>query len=216
MTTIAISGLTLQLLPDKAIYIASLEMLLVSDIHLGKSETFQSLGIPIANHVNQVTIDRLHHLCTTLQPKTLIILGDLFHSQYGLVEDVLTRWNDFLNSIVAEVKLVIGNHDRQLIHRLGKHSMECFTDVIQINHLILSHHPAPQPQCLNICGHIHPCIRIKTRLDNLRLPCFFLNKTTHVLVLPSFGEFTGGHEMKLTKQSIAYAIVEDAIVAFER
>ncbi|NJN87396.1 MAG: hypothetical protein HC881_15185 [Leptolyngbyaceae cyanobacterium SL_7_1] len=41
-----------------------------------------------------------------------------------------------------------------------------------------------------------------------------MDNTTRVLVLPSFGEFTGGYEIKLTKQAIAYAIVEDAIVPF--
>lgn len=215
MKQITIAGVTLQLLPQKAVYIESLKTLLVCDMHLGKSETFQSLGIPIANQVNQATIDRLHQLCLLLKPQRLIILGDLFHSKIGLVEEVIAQWTTFVESIAATVQLIVGNHDRQLMDLLSSQGMEWTTEAIQLDRLILSHHPAPQPDCLNICGHIHPCIRIKTRLDNLRLPCFFLDGTTNVLVLPSFGEFTGGHEMKVTKKTIAYAVVEDAIVPFE-
>ncbi|NJN87395.1 MAG: ligase-associated DNA damage response endonuclease PdeM [Leptolyngbyaceae cyanobacterium SL_7_1] len=175
MKQVTIAGMTLQLLPEKAVYIESLEILLVSDIHLGKSETFQSLGIPIANQINQVTIDRLHYLCTALTPKMLIILGDLFHSNDGLVEEVVTQWTRFVDSIstTITVKLIVGNHDRQLIQSLHHLGVEWGTEALQIHQLVLSHYPEPQPRGLNICGHIHPCIRIKTRLDNLRLPCFF-------------------------------------------
>jgi DNA ligase-associated metallophosphoesterase len=215
MKQVTIAGITLQLLAQKAVYIEPLQTLLISDIHLGKSETFQSLGIPIANQVNQATIDRIHHLCMALKPQRLIVLGDLFHSKIGLVEEVITQWTTFVASIPATVQLIVGNHDRQLMDSLSQYGMEWTTEVMQLDRLILSHQPAPQPDALNICGHIHPCIRIKTRLDNLRLPCFFLDKTTNVLVLPSFGEFTGGYEMRLTKKTIAYAVLEDAIVPFE-
>ena len=208
-------GSQLRLLPEKAIYIEGLRSLLVSDVHLGKSETFQSWGIPIPNMINQETLDRLQTLCHTLEPETLFILGDLFHSKFALVNEVLEHWSDFLKRVKADVKLIVGNHDRGLIEALKPLSMQCFTNATQIDNLVLSHEPSPQHNCLNICGHVHPCVRIKTKLDNLRLPCFHLEKSQNRLTLPSFGEFTGGYEISLASDAIAYVVAENAIIPFE-
>ena len=114
MQEITVLGNKLRLLPEKAIYIEDLRSLLVSDVHLGKSETFQSRGIPIPNTLNQVTLDRLQTLCHDLEPETLFILGDLFHSKFALVDEVLDSWSDFLNTSLADVKLIVGNHDSRV------------------------------------------------------------------------------------------------------
>ncbi|NET35184.1 MAG: ligase-associated DNA damage response endonuclease PdeM [Cyanothece sp. SIO1E1] len=211
---IDIAGIKLELLPEKGIYIDSLRTLLVSDVHLGKSETFQSLGIPIPNTINQTTLNRLQTLCADLQPETLFILGDLFHSKFALVDEVLNSWFKFLNTAKTDVSLIVGNHDRSLTTTLEKLSIHCFTDAIQIGNLVLSHEPCPNRQYFNICGHIHPCIRIRDNLDNLRLPCFYLENADNLLILPSFGEFTGGYEMPLTPNSTAYVIAEDTVIPF--
>jgi uncharacterized protein len=214
MQELSILGNRLNLLPEKAIYLENLQTLLVSDVHLGKSETFQRLGVPISNQVNRATLDRLENLYQKTQPKTIVILGDLFHSKYALQAEVLGCWSHFLDGICAKVQLVIGNHDRNLVDSAKQLSIECFTDAIELGNLILSHEPCSQKNYLNICGHIHPCVRIKTKLDNLRLPCFYFDKVQNLLILPSFGEFTGGYEMPLNRQSTAYVVVEDAVIPF--
>jgi DNA ligase-associated metallophosphoesterase len=210
-----ILSIGLQLLPEKAIYVDRLGLLLVSDIHLGKSETFQTAGIPIANTVNQTTLDRLQNLCLKIQPKELIILGDLLHSKSSCVDTVLTPWHRFLETVNITVRLLVGNHDRPLVQWLQRFSIECETNTIQMDRLLLSHEPSPQPNCLNICGHIHPCLRLKTRLDQLRLPCFYWERSQNLLVLPSFGEFTGGYDIDLKPGSTAYVVADGAIVPFE-
>lgn len=216
MQTINVLGIQLQLLPEKAIYVERLNSLLVSDVHLGKSETFQSLGVPVSNQVNQASLDRLQKLCDRFQPENLYILGDLFHSRLAMVDEVLAGWSSFLDAIDANVSLIVGNHDRSLLSKLNQFQIDCLTDSLVIDNLMLSHEPEPQPNCLNICGHIHPCVRIKTRLDNLRLPCFYLKPAQNLLMLPSFGEFTGGYEVSLEAGTTAYAIVDDAVIPFNK
>lgn len=216
MYEVQISGVALKLLSEKAIYIEDYKILLVSDVHLGKSETFQSRGIPIPNTVNQVTIDRLHKLCHRFEPKKLIILGDLFHSRSALVDEVLENWSAFTSSIDAEVQLLVGNHDRALVPTLKQCSIDCVTDAIRLDQFVMSHEPYSQTGLLNICGHIHPCVRIKTKLDNLRLPCFYLEKLQNRLILPSFGEFTGGCEVPLSASTIAYVIGDNRVIPFEK
>lgn len=215
MYRVTLLGNSLQLLPEKAIYVDSLKALLVSDVHLGKSETFQRLGVPVSSSVNRATLERLSTLCSQFEVETVWILGDLFHSKFALVNEVVDEWLQFIASVKASVQLVIGNHDRTLTARLEDLSIQCIQEAIQIDNLILSHEPTPHQDCLNICGHIHPCVRLKSGLDTLRLPCFFWDASQNLLVLPSFGEFTGGHEVLLTAGSTAFAIAEDAVIPFE-
>ncbi len=213
MLQIQLEAFEVVLLPQKAAYIAQYGLLLVSDIHLGKSETFQAMGIPIANRVNQVNIERLQSLCDRWQPKQLIILGDLFHSSFAWVPEVLEAWLAFLHQSNVSVRLLLGNHDRALLTRLQTLPMECLTTAIEQDKLVLSHEPVAIPGCFNICGHIHPCLRLKTRLDSLRLPCFHYEPEQ--LTLPSFGEFTGGYEITLKPGAIAYVIADNAVIPFE-
>lgn len=201
-----------QLLPEKAVYIPDHDLLLVADVHLGKSEAFQSLGVPVPSHVNQDTLDRLQALCDRLSPKTLIILGDLFHSPRGLNDTILKAWVHFTETCGATVQVILGNHDRAIANLLSNYAIPFHTHPVEYPGLVLSHEPTKVPNCVNLCGHIHPCFLLKTRLDTLRLPCFFLEQ--HRLILPSFGSFTGGYEMRLKSGAIAYVVAEDEIVPF--
>lgn len=216
MKEIDVLGMRLQLLAEKAVYLESNQALLVADIHLGKSETFQSLGVPIPNRVNQTTLDRLEQLCLKVKPQKLFVLGDLFHSKYALVDEVLEGWLRFQAAVDAEILLIVGNHDRHLMQTLKNTSIQCSTHAIEVDNLRLSHEPCPQRGFLNICGHIHPCVHLKEKLDQLRLPCFYLDRTQNLLVLPSFGEFTGAYEVPLKRNSAAYVIADDCVVSLER
>lgn len=210
------------LLPERAVFLESASTLLLSDVHLGKAETFQSFGIPIPNLINQSILSRLQKLCLQHSPKRLIILGDLFHSARGLVNEVVDQWQGFLESNPIQVQFLLGNHDRRFTKRLEAMGIECVTAAISLNSFILSHEPEDftkqntqaSPSQLNICGHLHPCIRLKSRLETLRLPCFYFDRPNHQLVLPSFGDFTGGYEVSLKPGAIAYAIVEESVIPF--
>ena len=91
---IVLFGQRLQLLEDKALYLPEAEALLVSDVHLGKAETFQSFGIPIASAINDENLSRLRALVAQTTAKRLFILGDLFHSKKSLVPEVLVEWDN--------------------------------------------------------------------------------------------------------------------------
>lgn len=213
MQEIWIGQQRLLLLPQKAVYFEQTRSLLVSDVHLGKSETFQHYGLPVASQVNQTTLARLEQICQQVQPQALWVLGDLFHAEIGLVDAVIDAWLRFLNRTQVSAYLVVGNHDRALSQTLSQLSIECFSEAVEMGGLTLSHEPWPAAQRPNLCGHVHPCVRLKTRLDSLRLPCFYWQPQQLRLTLPAFGEFTGGYEVALGAGAVAYAIAEDQIVA---
>ena len=206
----------LRLLEEKALYLPEVDALLVSDVHLGKAETFQSFGIPIASGVNDENLDKLRSLIAQTHPKDLFILGDLFHSKKSLVPEVLISWDDFLKETAADVCLIVGNHDRRLVSALPPMPMRCEIEAVGVGPFLLSHEPEMQHGAkLNICGHIHPVVKLRSRTDSLRLPCFFLERKQRRLTLPSFGEFTGGYEVKITEDTCAYVNCEGDIIPFD-
>ena len=210
-------GQRLRLLEDKALYLVDEDALLVSDVHLGKAETFQALGVPIASGINDENLQRLRSLIFQTTPKKLFILGDLFHSEKSLVPEVLAAWDTFLKETNATVSLIVGNHDRRLVSFLPPMQMRCETEAIDAGPFLLSHEPEARHSAeLNICGHIHPVVKLRSRTDSLRLPCFFLERDQRRLTLPSFGEFTGGYEVKIENNTCAYVVCEGEIIPFDK
>ncbi len=213
---IRLFGLQLRLLDDKALYLPDEEALLVSDVHLGKAETFQALGMPISSQMNEENLDRLRQICAQIKPQKLFILGDLFHSRKSLASEVLISWDIFLKEIDAEVCLIVGNHDRRLVSALPPLAMDCQVDAVALGSFLLSHEPEINHRAaLNICGHIHPVVRLRSPTDSLRLPCFFVEHDQRRLTLPSFGEFTGGHEVNLAENTCAYVACEGEAILFQ-
>lgn len=205
----------IQLLPQRAVYIPQHHALLVSDVHLGKSETFQQFGIPVPSMVNQTTLARLQELCHVHRPHVLWILGDLFHGSQGMTDAVVDSWLTFLRHSSVEVQLIIGNHDRHLQATLERLSLRCCSHPVTLGHVLLSHEPCSRVASqVNVCGHIHPCVRLEGGGDRLRLPCFYWEPSPKRLTLPAFGEFTGGYTVPLSQGAIAYTIAEDQVIAF--
>lgn len=214
METVVLHNQTLTLLPEKAVYVPASSALLVSDVHLGKSETFQHFGIPVPSQVNQATLERLQQAQAQTQAQQLFVLGDLFHARAGMVDEVIDRWLKFLATTQLEAHLILGNHDRPLAEELSQFSLTCHTRPIALESMILSHEPLPTHEKLNVCGHVHPCVQLGGQGDRLRLPCFYWEALLNRLTLPSFGDFTGGYTVSIHRETTAYAIADDAIIPF--
>ena len=205
------------ILLDRAAYVPAHQALLLSDVHLGKAETFQMAGIPVAQQVNEETLERLRSHCQQVQPQQIFVLGDLFHSRQGMVTEVEAAWSKFLQDTDATVTLIVGNHDRAALGPVF--DMGYSTTPITLGKLLLSHEPA-SPETLseghlNICGHIHPVVQLKSAVDSLRLPCFYHEHQPRRLTLPSFGSFTGGYEVVFGKGHTAYVTVEGCLMVLD-
>ena len=61
-----------------------------------------------------------------------------------------------------------------------------------------------------LAGQLHPACRITgAGRDSLRLPCFVLG--AHQLVLPAFGEFTGGWRVAAAEDRCLYPLGEGQV-----
>ena len=181
----------LRFLPERALWHDARRILMVADLHLGKAESFQAQGIPCPSDDDKGTFNPLLDLCHQWEPNTLIILGDLIHSRLGLtpqLRDVLRHLPELCG---CELVLIGGNHDRSCwIEGLPQHASQA------VGRLWLSHAPETPRETgqLNICGHLHPSTRLRTRADSVRLPCFAFDPDGPRLVIPAFGELTGSHD----------------------
>lgn len=187
----------IKLLPDFAVLVGrDLSHLVVADLHLGKSAAFRANGLAIPEGDSSRDLSRLLKLVQTHQPTHLVVAGDLFHSASGQSAELVTAFLKFLEAAETAFTLVMGNHD-QKIHHLPAELNQ--TPHLDIGKFRIIHNPSDaSPDHFNICGHIHPVIKIPDGKNTaLRLPCFHLQK--NILTLPSFGSFTGGQVVKPKK-----------------
>ena len=190
----------LEFLPEKALWRPEGRELLIADLHLGKAEVFQAHGIPLPSDGDRGTFNPLLDLCSRVQPKTLIILGDLVHGPLGLTDTLRETLEALPELTGCPITLVGGNHDRHC-RTLGLPQQPSY----RLGQLWLSHEPehalepssdcsSQQARLLNVCGHIHPVASFGFGGDRLRLPCFAYDSREERLLIPAFGELTGGHE----------------------
>lgn len=179
---------TLELLPEKAVLLPD-RTLVVADVHLGKATAFQAKGLAIPEGDSDADLQRLTDLCRWHEASRLVVNGDLFHSPAGLsphIEQLLETW---INRLSLPVELTLGNHDRKL---RGIPHFLTTAPFVEHGGFHIVHDPADAPDDVPvIAAHWHPVAKIADgKRTSLRLPCFLLRR--NLLVLPSFGSFTGG------------------------
>ena len=204
-----IAGEELVLHPYRAAYWEARHTLLVADLHLGKALHFRRQGIPVPAAVGNENWDKLIALLLEFEPRRVLILGDLFHSEYNSV------WEDFDGFIKdfapIEFALVLGNHDildRNLYEKAGLVVYQMLYEAP----FIFTHEPLEEPsdQAYNLCGHIHPGIKLCGGGASLRLPCFFFGVNQGIMA--AFGAFTGLYNMQAKREDQVFVVTDQAVI----
>lgn len=196
------------LLAEKALLLHDHDMLLIADLHFGKVEHFRKNGIGIPSGASEKDFEKLKRLILKMKVRDVVFLGDLFHSEFN------SAWHGFQN-LIQELKgfrfhLVVGNHD---IMHADKYENLSVCHQMEVGNLILTHEPLDIiiEDKYNLCGHIHPGVRLKGKgRQNMRLPCFYFGK--HTGILPAFGSFTGLHVLKPLANDRVYVVNEGVVV----
>lgn len=191
-----IAGETLWLLPERALWWPARRMLFIADLHLGKAATFRAQGHPVPAGTTRGNLERLSALLRRHQPDELVVLGDFLHAPEAVtpsVEAALADWRTEFPLLRAT--LVRGNHDRRAGDPPAAAGVTVADEPWRIGPFAACHHPQAVAGALALVGHVHPSVRLYGRgRDRLRLPCFVLD--SQQLLLPAFGEFTGGWEVE--------------------
>jgi DNA ligase-associated metallophosphoesterase len=203
-------GENLFLHPFKAIYWERHKILLLADLHLGKAAHFRKSGIPIPESIHQPDIERIIYLAEIYKPARIIFLGDLFHSS---VNKAWKYFRDFCESrIDIRTELILGNHD--ILDLANYDFMDVHQDILILHPFILSHKPLTLTELkgyYNLCGHIHPSIRISGMAkQSVRVDCFHFSKNQGIL--PAFGNFTGNSRMAVNSTDRIFAVTNQKII----
>lgn len=208
---VQIGDIVLELLKEKAIWIADTGALLLSDLHLGKAGHFRKAGIPVSESVHGKDYRVLEQLFTAYRPQQVYFLGDLFHSDWNAQWEVLEA---FLKRFPATTfHLIKGNHDILPEPVYQSSVLQVHEQYYPLGKLVLRHEPMPDlpNQQIQICGHIHPGITLRGKgRQRMKLPCFFIRKNT--LLLPAFGAFTGLFNLKTEPEDLVYLVTPTKVI----
>ena len=176
-------GERLTALGSGALFWASESLLVVSDLHLGKSERIARRGGGLLPpYETTETLDRLARDISATGARTIVCLGDSFDdlaAGEALSEDhraIIARLQAGRSWVWIE-----GNHDPGPLEFGGTHKSELKRGPLTFRH-IATEARAPG----EISGHYHP----KARLKSARRPCFIADQRR--VILPAYGCYTGG------------------------
>ena len=181
--TIPLAGETLTPLASGALYWAAREMLVFSDLHLGKSERIARRGgALLPPYETDETLARMADDIGALRPRIVLCLGDSFDDR--LAAEALTEAHrETITRLQAGRRWlwVEGNHDPGPLELGGTHLAEHRDGGLTFRHIAM-------PGCApgEVSGHYHP--KASTRMSSR--PCFIADETR--LILPAFGCYTGG------------------------
>jgi len=208
--TVQLVDTHLILLPEKALLLPEYDTLVVADWHLGKAAHFRKAGIfmPVPP-IDKDTV-RLQALLDKHRVQTLVLLGDLFHS------DLNSEWLAFERFRAANpsVRFILtrGNHDILPDDLLKKVAVEVMESYSVAPHIHCTHHPMDYGIAgqFNIAGHVHPgCVIPARGRQAYRLPCFYYHR--QMLLLPAFGSLTGLHLVQPVGDARIYPIAGDKV-----
>ncbi len=208
-------GRALHLLPERAAWLPEAGLLMVADVHFGKAASFRRLGVPVPQGTTEANLSRLDALLARLPGvRELVFLGDFLHAASGRAPATLQTLLDWRQRHAdLPITLVRGNHDGHAGDPPAALDMRVVDEPWLQAGLALCHDPATlRPQGFTaVAGHLHPVTRLGRGFDKLRLPCFHA-RGDGVLVLPAFGEFTGGALVRPQAGDSLYLVTGDRVL----
>lgn len=169
--------------PSGALFWPAERALVVSDLHLGRSERIARLaGGLLPPYEVDDTLMRLDQEITSCAPRMVICLGDTFDDRAAaeLGADHLL----WLTRLMAGRRWIWieGNHDPGPLMLGGEHRRDLECGPLTFRHIA---EPVARGE---VSGHYHP----KRRLAGQTRACFLTDGVR--LILPAFGTYTGGME----------------------
>ncbi|SDC05069.1 ligase-associated DNA damage response endonuclease PdeM [Niabella drilacis] len=187
--TIFYDAMPLVLSAGRAVYWPEKKMLILSDLHLGKTGYFRAHGIPVSSAVLTDDLRRLGHLIHEFKPEQVLVAGDMFHHRFNNDVHLFQDWRQSYKEL--SFLLVPGNHDRHMDIDYAGIQVTVTPETYGLGEIHFVHEmQAEQAGRFTISGHLHPGYRISGKAkQSLCLPCFIRGR--HHLILPAFSQFTG-------------------------
>ena len=192
---IELDGTAVRLLPERAMFLPDREILLVADLHLGKAETYRSLGVPMPEGIAEESLERLERAARRTEPREIVVLGDLVHCEEGMEDPIIELFEQWRRRVTMTMSLIGGNHDAGVsIPRSWR--IESDGAERRIDDLHLRHEPRPFDERVDddaafvIAGHLHPVLSLGTGARKVLAHAFTVEPRQ--AILPAFTPFARG------------------------
>ncbi|HEU0223235.1 MAG TPA: ligase-associated DNA damage response endonuclease PdeM [Paracoccaceae bacterium] len=183
---LTLAGAALLARPSGALLWPAERLLVVADLHLGRSERVARLGgALLPPYETEETLGRLGQEIEALGPEQVVCLGDSF-DDVAAGEGLVAADRCQLDALMAGRcwSWIAGNHDPAPPTVGGEHHA-----ALTIGPLTFRHEAQPQASG-EISGHWHPKLSLSLRGHGLSRPCFLAD--AHRIILPAFGAYAGG------------------------
>jgi len=189
------AGELMHLLPERALWWPARRTLFVADAHFGKAAAFRALGQPVPAGTTGGNLGRLDDLLQGLGAEAAVFLGDFLHAPEARTPSLLHALADWrARHSHVRMTLVRGNHDSHAGDPPPSLAFAIVDEPWLLGPFACCHHPQVHATHFVLAGHLHPVLRLRgPGRDSVRLPCFMAEGRQ--VVLPAFGEFTGGAEV---------------------
>jgi len=186
-----LNGTRVVLRSSAALWLPKTRTLCAGDLHLEKGSAYAARGQMLPPYDTHETLGRLEAEVEALDPGAIVLLGDSFHDAGGESRmdpaaaariEALARGRTFI--------WIVGNHDEAGPKGLPGDVVEN----IGVEGLVLIHEPTPGRRPGEVAGHLHPCARVTAFGRAVRARCFATDGER--MVLPAFGAFTGGLNLR--------------------
>lgn len=187
------------------------DLLLISDVHLGKVSHFRKHGSAVPQQAVNGNFRKLSEVVGFFEPSKIAFLGDLFHSVLNKEWQLFEAW---IENISAEVILIEGNHDIISPLKYEALGVKSVPELV-LGEFFLTHHPEKRADLFNFSGHLHPGVKISGRArQTLKLPCFF--QSYGQMILPAFGEFTGKYILDPREAEHVYLATSEEVIPLKK
>ncbi len=207
-----ILGNTFLLSASRCIFWEEERILIMSDLHLGKTGHFRKSGIAIPQAVFKEDMQRLVTQLQIFKPRQVIIIGDMFHSHDNKEHEFFLKWRQDFADI--PIHLVKGNHDILKEAWYAKAGITINKCELAIGAFMFVHDfndCAIPDKGYIFSGHIHPGVTVRgAGRQSLHFPCFYFGK--EYAVLPAFSKFTGTYTIEPKAGESVFALVEQTLV----
>ena len=182
-----------------ALWLPEFSTLVAGDLHLEKGSAFAARGQMLPPYDSRATLDRLEAEIAELKPERIVLLGDSFHDSRSIgrmAPDDRARLDRL--AFGRDWVWLEGNHDREALTAADADAASRLPGRIvgemRLGALFLTHEPRPEAEDGEVAGHLHPCARVVAHARMVRRSCFVTDGRR--LILPAFGAFTGGLNVK--------------------
>jgi len=187
---------------EPALYVKTLDAIVVADIHLGLEWELEEKGVHIPFPTYTPIVKSLRNMFNYRPSRRLIILGDIKNEFGDINPEEWTQVQDFINdarSLGAEPLLVRGNHDNFVRIVLRRLNVEFQDPPLRLGKYFLMHgdkdHELPEGGSTVLMGHEHPVVSIRDSIGvKHRFKSFLYGEHdgVKIIVLPSMNPLTMG------------------------